>query len=61
MMTLIVYVFPKLQTAKYVVRQMSKNPCFRTPFYSEHVKESQTLLNLRGKTFITFIHPSVGN
>ena len=31
---IIVYVFPKLQTAKSVVRQMSKKPRFGTPFDS---------------------------
>ena len=34
-MTLIVYVFRKLQTPKNVVRQISKTPQFRTPFDSE--------------------------
>ena len=38
MITLIVYVLTKLQTAKDVVRQMSKKPRFRTPFESQHVK-----------------------
>ena len=40
-MTLIVSVFPKLQTRKDLVRQMSKKLRFRTPFDSQHVKESQ--------------------
>ena len=40
-MTLIVPVFPKLQTGKDLVRQMSKKLRFRTPFDSQHVKESQ--------------------
>ena len=31
---IIVYVFPKLQTAKNVVRQISKKPRFGTPFDS---------------------------
>ena len=31
-MTLIAYVFPKLQTAKYKVREVSKNYRFRRPF-----------------------------
>ena len=43
-MTLIVYVFPKLQTAKDVVRQMSKKPRFRKPFDSQRVKLSQKLV-----------------
>ena len=43
-MTLIAYLFPKLRTAKDVIRKMSKNPCFRTPFDSRYAKESQTVL-----------------
>ena len=43
-MTLIAYVFPKLQTAKDMVRQMSKKPPFRTLFDSQHVKEAQTFM-----------------
>ena len=43
-MTLIAYVFWKLQTVKYVVKKMSKKPSFRTPFDSEHARGSQTLL-----------------
>ena len=37
-------VFPKLQTPKDMVKQMSKKPRFRTPFNSQHIKASQTLL-----------------
>ena len=43
-LTLIAYVFPKIQTAKYVVRQMSKNLRFRTPFDSQYVKWCQTFV-----------------
>ena len=43
-MILIVYVFLKLQTAKDVVRQMSKKPRFRKPFHSQQVKRSQKLV-----------------
>ena len=43
-MTIIAYVFPKLQTAKYVVRQMSKKFCFRRPFDKQNGKRSQTLM-----------------
>ena len=43
-MTLIAYLFPKLQTAKGDVRQMSKKPRFTTPFDSQKAKGSQTLL-----------------
>ena len=42
--TLIAYVFPELQTAKDVVRQMSKKSCFRRPFDKQHGKRSKTLL-----------------
>ena len=43
-MTLIAYVFPKLRTANNMVRKMSKNSRFRTPFDKQHGKRSQTLL-----------------
>ena len=43
-MTLIADVFPKLQNAKDVVRQMSKKSCFRRPFDKKHGKRSQPLL-----------------
>ena len=43
-MTLIAYVFRKLQTAKNVVRQMSKKLRFRILFDSKHVNGSQTLV-----------------
>ena len=43
MMTLIASIFPKLQTAKDVVRYMSKNPRFRRPFDREHDKQSAVL------------------
>ena len=42
-MIFIGYFFPKLQTAKDVVREASKNACFRRPFNKQHVKWSQTL------------------
>ena len=41
-MTLIAYVFLKLQTVKDLVRPMSKKRPLRTPFDSQHVKGSQT-------------------
>ena len=44
--TLIAYVFPKLQTAEKVVKQMSQKPRFRTPFDKQHGKRFQTLLLL---------------
>ena len=43
-MTLITYVFPKLKTAKDVVRQMSKNLRFRTPFNGQPNRGPKTLL-----------------
>ena len=43
-MTLIAYAFPKLQTAKNVVRQMSKGSRFGRPFIKRHGKWSKTLL-----------------
>ena len=36
--------FSNLKTVKDGVRQMSKRPHFRTPFDSQHVKVSQTLV-----------------
>ena len=39
-MTLIAYDFPKLQTAKDLVRSMSKKRRYRRPFDTEHVKGS---------------------
>ena len=42
-MTLVAYVCPKLQTAKDLVRPMSKKCCFRTPFDNQLVKGSETL------------------
>ena len=50
-MTLIVYVFPKLRTAKDVLREMSKKPSFRAPFDSHIVKGSQTLLEFARQHF----------
>ena len=43
-MAVIPYVFPKLQTPKDLIRQISKEPLFRTPFESQHVKGWQTFL-----------------
>ena len=45
------HVFPKLQTVKYLVEPLSQNHCFTTPFDSEHVKESQTLVKSRWEHF----------
>ena len=49
--TLIVYVFRKLRTAKGDVRQMSKKPRFTTPFHSQYFKRCQTLLKSLGYHF----------
>ena len=43
-MIVISKVFPKLPTVKDLVRPLSKKRCFRTPFDSQHVKESQTFV-----------------
>ena len=43
-MTFIANVFPKLWNVKDMVRQMFGQSRFRTPFDSEHVKASQTLM-----------------
>ena len=51
-MTLIAYILPKLQTGKDVVRQMSKKSRFIRPYDKQHVKRSQTLINLDNSTFI---------
>ena len=37
-------VFLKLQTVKYLLRQLSKKRRFRTSFHSQHVKGFQTLV-----------------
>ena len=36
--------FPQLQTVKDFVRAISKKHHFRTPFDSQHIKGSQTLV-----------------
>ena len=36
-------VFPKVQDMKILVRPLSKKPCLRTPFDSQHEKASQVL------------------
>ena len=43
-MTVIAYVFPKLQTAKELVRPMSKKRRFRTPLGSQDVKYCQSFV-----------------
>ena len=48
-MTIIADVFSNLWTAKYVVKEMSKKTGFKTPFDSQHLKGSQTLLKSEAK------------
>ena len=43
-MIVIATLFRKLQTVKDLVRPLSKKHRFRTPFDSQHVKGSQTLV-----------------
>ena len=43
-MTLIAYVFPKLTTTKYVLRQMSKSSGFREPADRRHGKWAEALI-----------------
>ena len=43
-MILILYVIPKMQTAKRLVKQMPKKPWFTTPFKHQRLNESQTLV-----------------
>ena len=43
-MTFIADLFPKLRTAKNVVRYLSKKPRFKGPFDRQHGKRVQTLL-----------------
>ena len=42
-MSLIAYVFPKLGTAKDVIRQMSETLCCKATFESQPRKESERL------------------
>ena len=43
-MVLTAYVFPKTEPGKDMVRKISTNSGFKIPFYSQHVKGYQTLL-----------------
>ena len=43
-MTLIAYVFPKLATTKYLLRQMSKSSRFREPVDRRHGKWAEALI-----------------
>ena len=50
-MTLMAYVFWKLQNVKDFVRSMFKNPRFITPFDSQHVKAPQALVKTAWQYF----------
>ena len=50
-MTLIAYVFWKLQTVKNVVREMPKKSSFRRTFDKQHGKRSQKLLKFEVQRF----------
>ena len=53
-MTLIVHLFPKLWTAKDLVRKISKKPCFGTSFERQYAKRSQKLLKSARQYFYHF-------
>ena len=53
-MTLIVHLFPKLWTAKDLVRKISKKPCFGTSFERQYAKRSQKLLKSARQYFYLF-------
>ena len=55
-MTLIAYVFSKLQTGKNLVKQMFKKPRFGTPLDSQHLKGSQTLAKSETTHFYHIFH-----
>ena len=48
-MTLIAYVFRKLESAKGVIRQMSKKSPLRRPYNKRHGKRSETLSKSEGE------------
>ena len=50
-------VFVKLKTAKDVVGQMSKEPCFRTPFDIQYVKGSQRYAKSAWEQFYHVVSP----
>ena len=52
-MTFVAYVFSKLQTVKDMARRMFRYSLFRTPFYNQHVKASQTLVKPSSEYFVT--------
>ena len=54
---LVAYGFPKIETAKDVVRQMSKKPVFRTRLNSQHVNGSEILVNCAWHYFYQISSP----
>ena len=60
-MAIIPYVFPKLQTAKDLVRPLFKKWRFMTPFDSQLLMGPKHLRNLHDSTFIISFHHSEGN
>ena len=50
-MTLIVYVFQKLETLEDEVRQMSKRPLFRIHIVIQHGKGCKSMLKSEAKHF----------
>ena len=60
-MTLRAYAFPKLQTAKDAVRQISNKPHFRTLSDSQHVNVSQILVESALQQFYQIFHRSEGS
>ena len=48
-MALIADVFPEMRAAKNMVREMSKEPCFRGPLDREHGKSVETLFQSERK------------
>ena len=46
-----------LQAVKGLVRPLSKKQCFTTPYDSEHVKSSQTLVKYAGEHFHHILSP----
>ena len=52
-MTLIDYIFPKLQTVKDMFRQIFEKPRFRALFDSQHLKAFQTLMKSAWRHFLS--------
>ena len=50
-MIVLANVFPKLMTSKILLRPLSKKRCYRTSFYSQHVKVPQILVKSPWKCF----------